>query len=259
MLATGKIAELRPHLQKLIDAEDNRAGAFMSLVDVLSRSKDKAGVLKLVQDLAKPYADLPEVHFALARAAWDNGQDKLAISELESADQLNPGWEPGALLKGQVLQSKSPADALQFYHEFLDTYPTSNETRLAYARLLVNEKQFEAARQQFDVLVETAPDSAEIHVVVGLLCVQLEDLASAEAHFLKALELDFKDADQVRLYLGQIAENQKKDDSALDWYSKIITGQSALSRRTITLGCTYGQTRPSGRCAANAACTARPD
>lgn len=221
MLATGKISELRPHIQKLIASEDNHAGAFMSLVGVLSHSKDKAGVLKLVQELTKPYADLPEAHFALAHAAWNNGQDKLAVSELQSADRLNPGWEPGALLRGQVLQSKSANDALQFYREFLDTYPESSETRLAYARLLVNDKQFESARLQFDKLIEAAPENAEIQVVVGLLCVQLEDFKTAEGHFLKALELNFKDADQVRIYLGQISENQKMDDAALSWYAKV--------------------------------------
>jgi tetratricopeptide (TPR) repeat protein len=223
LMASGRIAELRPHLQKMLAAEDNRAGAFMSLVGMLTRSKDKAEVMKLVQELAKPYPNLPEAHFALAHAAWNNGQDKLALSELKSADQLSPGWEPGALLKGQVL-SKSPADALQFYRQFLELYPVSSEVRLAYARLLVNEKQFEPARQQFAELIEASPDNADMHAVVGLLCVQLEDYASAETHFLKALELDFKDADQVRLYLGQLSENLNKDDTALDWYSKIEPG-----------------------------------
>lgn len=221
LLASGRLSELRPHLQKLIAAEENRAGALMSLVGIFSRSKDKAGILKLVQELTKPYAELPEAHFVLAHAAWNNGQDKLAIGELARADQLSPGWEPGALLKAQVLQKKSPADALQFYREFLENYPGSNEARLAYARLLVNEKLFESARVQFDKLIESAPGSSEIHVVVGLLCVQLEDFANAEGHFLKALELDSTNADQIRIYLAQIAETQKKDDAALDWYSKI--------------------------------------
>lgn len=221
LMASGKLAELRPHLQKLIAEENDRAGAFMYLVGMFSRSDDKAGVLKLVQELAKPYPDLPEAHFALAHAAWRAGQDKLAISELQAADQANPGWEPGALLKGQIVQRKASADALQFYREFLDAYPNSNEVRLAYARLLVNEKQLESARQQFDILIEAAPGNAEIHVVVGLLSVQMDDFANAKIHFLKALELDFKEPDQVNLYLGQIAERLQKDAEAQEWYGKV--------------------------------------
>jgi Flp pilus assembly protein TadD len=222
-MVSGKLIELRPHLQKLIADENDQASAFMYLVGMFSRTKDKAAVLKLVQELAKPYHELPEAHFALAHAAWNNGQDKLAISELQLADQLNPGWEPGALLRGQILQSKAPSDTMQFYHEFLDAYPYSNEVRLAYARLLVNEKQLESARQQFDKLIEITPDKAEIHVVVGLLSAQMEDLSGAEQHFQKALDLNFKEPGQVKFYLGQLAERSGKDQAARSLYEQVGT------------------------------------
>ena len=221
LLASGKINELRPHMQQLISSEENRAGAFMALVGLLSRSRDKADVLKLVRELAKPYADLPEAHFAIAHAAWNNGQDRLAVEELAIVDQLNPGWEPGAQLHAQILLRKSTADALQFYNTFLESYPQSNEVRLSYARLLVNEKQIDAAKAQFDKLVEIAPDNPEIQVVIGLLSLQMNDLETAENHLLKALALHFKDQDQVIMYLGQIAEQRKNDAYAKSWYTKI--------------------------------------
>lgn len=221
LIASGKLPELRQPLQKLIAGEGDHAAAFMYLVSMFTRIQDKPGVLKLVQDLAKPYADLPEAHFAVAHAAWSAGQDKLALSELQTADQLNPGWELAALLKGQVLQRKGNSATLEFYRTFLDSNPHSKEVRLAYAKLLVNEKQFEPARQQFEHLIEDAPDNADIHVVVGLLNVQMEDYASAESHFKKALELNFKEPDQIYIYLGQLAERQKNLAAAEDWYNKI--------------------------------------
>lgn len=221
LLATGNVGELRPHLEKLIAAEDNKSGIFMYLVGMISRSSDKTGALKLMRELTKPYGDLPEAHFALAHAAWGVGQDKLALSELAAADQLNSGWEPAALLKGQVLQRKSVADALAFYSQYLETNPQGNEVRLAYARLLVNDKQFELARAQFGKLIEVAPENAEIQVVVGLLNVQMEDYVAAETNFLKALDLNFKEADQVKLYLGQVAERRQNDDGAQVWYGKV--------------------------------------
>jgi len=221
LLATGKIGELRPHLQKLLAAEENKSGAFMYLVGMISRSSDKTAVLKLVRELAKPYADLPEARFALAHAAWGAGQDKLALDELQAAERLNPGWEPAAILHGQVLLRASAADALAFYDHFLESYPHANEVRLAYARLLVNEKQFEPARAQFDKLTEAEPQNAEIQVIVGLLSVQMEDFSSAEAHFLTALDLNFKDPDQVKLYLGQVAERRQADEQAQIWYGKV--------------------------------------
>lgn len=221
LMAAGKVAELRPHLQKLIAAEDDKGGIFMYLVGMIARTGDKMGALKLMQELTKPYVDLPEAHFALAHAAWSAEQDKLALNELHLADEINPGWEPAALLKGQVLQRKSNADALNFFKEFLNDNAQANEVRLAYARLLVNEKQFEAAREQFDKLIDIAPQNAEIQVVVGLLSVQMEDFTNANAHFLKALDLGFKEPEQIKLYLGQVAERRQKDDEAQAWYGKV--------------------------------------
>lgn len=221
LIASGKLPELRQPLQKLIAGEDDHATAFMYLVSMFSRIQDKPGVVKLVQDLAKPYPDLPEAHFAVAHAAWSAGQDKLALSELQAADQLNPGWEPAALLKGQVLQRKGNSETLKFYGEFLSSNPHSNEVRLAYAKLLVSEKQFEPAKQQFEQLIEDAPDNADIHVVVGLLNAQMEDFGPAESHFKKALELNFKEPDQIYIYLGQLAERQKDYVKAQEWYGKV--------------------------------------
>lgn len=222
LLAAGKVSDLRPHMQKLIAEEEDKAGIFTYLVGMFARSTDKPATLKLMQELAKPYPELAEAHFAVAHAAWSAGKEGVAKSELQVAEQQKPGWEQGALLRGQILQGKAPVDALKFYHDFLDTYPSSNDVRMAYAKLLVNEKQLESARDQFDQLVDAAPDSAEIQIVVGLLNVQLEDYSAAGAHFRKALEIGVKDAGQVQIYLGQVAERMKKNDEALEWYAKVL-------------------------------------
>lgn len=220
MLASGKTSELRPHLQKLLTDEKNRAPGFLYLTGILSRSEDKAGVFKLIQDLAKPYPNLPEARLALAHAAWAAGKEQTALSELNAAEKLRPGWEIAALLQGQILQSR-PLEALQFYRVFLDKYPTSNEVRLANAKLLVNEKQFDAARREFDTLIETNPNNPEIHVTVGLLCVQLEDLSSAQNHFKQALELQYKEPDQVYFYLAQLADEAQQYEEAQQWFDTI--------------------------------------
>lgn len=219
-VASGKISELRPHLQKILSHEENRPSGFLYITGLLSRSEDKAGVLKLVQEVTKPYATIPEARLALAHAAWGAGKEQLALDELQAADNLRPGWEIGALLHGQIVQSR-PAEAMQFYHHFLDSYPDALEVRLAYAKLLVNEKQFDAARKEFDKLIQANPNNAEVHVAIGLLSVQLEDASRAENHFKQALELNYKDPDQLYFYLGQIAEQTQQFEDAQRWYDTI--------------------------------------
>jgi tetratricopeptide (TPR) repeat protein len=178
-----------------------------------------------VQELAKPYPKLPEAHFTIAHAAWAAGNDKLAISEVNVADKLRPGWELNAILQGQVIFGQSPDAALDFYRSFLSQHPEANEVRLNLARMLVNQKRLDEAKPEFVKLAQASKGNPEILIVVGLLSFQAGDYTEAEQYFQQALATDFRDKDQIYLYLGQAAEKQKKDDQALTWYNKIQPGE----------------------------------
>jgi tetratricopeptide (TPR) repeat protein len=100
--------------------------------------------------------------------------------------------------------------------------------RLALARLLVNQKRFDEARLEFMNLVEASNGNPEVMVVVALLSLQAGNFAEAESYLQQALKADFKDKDQIYLYLGQIAEKQKQDQQAIDWYKKVESGERYL-------------------------------
>ncbi len=233
LIATGKLDDTEPFLAKLFIKEDTRAGGFLYLNNLLSRSNDKPGVLRLVQSLAKPYPTLAEAQFAIAQAAYSAGQDSVALAALDKAEALKPGWPVAALLKGQVLYAKSPKEALAFYQDFVKIHPEANEVRLNMAKLLVNQKQFDAAKKEFPIILKYAKDSAasnapEITAVIGLLSYQVADYAAAESYFQQALALGFKDTDQVYIYLAQTAEKQNHDDAAIAWYNKVESEQRYL-------------------------------
>ena len=231
LVATGKLLEAKPHLQKLLQKEETRADAFLYLNSLFARQTDKNAVLILVQELAKPYLNLPEAHFTIAYSAWAAGKNDLAIKELDAADKLRPGWETGAQLHGQILLSQSPDSALEFYHSYLSLYPNTNDVRLNMARLLVNMKRFEEAKVELVKLVEAAKGNPEVLVAVGLLSIQSNNYDDAESYLQQALAAGFKDPDQVYLYLGQIAERQKHDDQALSWYNKVQPGKRYLEAK----------------------------
>ena len=228
LVGSGNLAEAKPHLQKLLAKEDTRANGFLYLNSLFAKHQDKQQVLQLVQELAAPYPDLPEAHFTIANAAWRAGDDALAIRELKKADELRPGWEISALLRGEILFAKSPAETVTFYRDFLKQNPNASEVRLALARLLVNQKRFDEAKVEFMNLVEASNGNPEVMVVVALLSLQAGNYAEAESYLQQALKADFKDKDQIYLYLGQIAEKQKQDQQALTWYKKVEPGERYL-------------------------------
>ena len=225
LLSSGNLEDARPFLEKLLVANDTRANGFLYLNGVLSRHPDKEAALALVQDLAAPYPKQAEAKFAVAHMAFNAGQSELALQELGAAETLRPGWEAAAALHGEILLRESPDKALAFFHDFLEKYPETSNIRLAYAKLLVNEKKLDAARTQFTKLADAVQENPEMAVVVGLLAGQLGDYAQADKYFKQALEHDYKEPEQLYLYLGQSAEKQKHNDQAYAWYKQVTSDE----------------------------------
>ena len=229
LINTKRHEEALPYLQKLLAAEGDNAGdGFLQLSRLLANSQDKALTLKLVQQLAQPYPKLAQAHFAVAQAAAAAEQRELALAEVRVASKLRPDWELAALLEAQLLQRQSNALALQHLAAFLERYPKAKEVRLSYARVLVAEHKYNEARAEFQALSKGFPDNVDVIFAVGVLSLQLEDYALAEANFKRLLALPYRDKDAVRMYLGQVAEEQKHYPEALRWYEEVAGGEQYL-------------------------------
>jgi tetratricopeptide (TPR) repeat protein len=221
--------EAVPYLQKLLAAGSSAAGdGFLQLARLLSNNQDKALTLKLMQQLAQPYPDLAQAHFAVAQAAAGAEQRDLALAEVRAASKLKPDWELAALFEAQLLQQQSNALALQRLRAFLDRYPKAKDARMNYARVLASERRYDEARAEFQILSRDFPDNVEVVFAVGVLSLQLKEYALAEANFKRLLVLPYRDRDAVRLYLGQIAEEQVNYEQALRWYGEVTGGEQYL-------------------------------
>lgn len=223
LLSAGSLAEAKPYIQKLLAAEETRAGGFLYLSQVLSRFEDKAEVLAFVMEIAKPYPRLAEAHFAIANSALAAGNVELAKAELGNAEKLKPELEVVILLKGQLLAAESPAKAIDLLSAYLAKYPNANETRLTLAKLLINEKRFDEAKTHFTKLIDASNGNPEIIAVIGLLAMQSNDLDAADKYLKLAIDHGFKNPEQLALYLGQIAEKRKQYADAIVWYKKITS------------------------------------
>lgn len=225
----ARLADALPHLEKWVAASKPDVGpAFQQIAALLNRHKDKKAVWELTQALAKPYSDVPEARLAAAQAAWNADEPELALAEARAALGLRPAWEVAALFQAQVLQRRSGNEALAYLAGYLKQYPKAKDARLNYARLLVNEKNYEEARKQFEVLLADFPQNADVTMAVALLAMQANDYDAAEAQLKRALEIDYKDPDAVRLYLGQVNEERKRFDEALKWYGSVGPGEQYI-------------------------------
>ena len=218
LVNADRLDEARPHLEKLLASEGGSIDeAFMQLNSLLVRGSNKNAAFELVQQLAKPYPQLPEAHFAVSQAAWFANQFDIALSEMNQALALRPDWEIAAIYKGRILARNSNASALEFYENYLKTYPKANDTRITYARLLLAERDYVKARDQFQQLLAENPGNADVALAVGLLSMELRQYDIAESNFKRALELDYRDPGMVRFYLGGVFEKTQRLDTAMSY------------------------------------------
>jgi tetratricopeptide (TPR) repeat protein len=226
----AQLADTQPHLEKWIAADPANVGqSFLQLSSLLSRHKDRLAVLILMQALARPYPDVPEARLAVAQAAWNADDQQASLDEARAALKLRPNWELAALFVAQVLQRRSNEEAAAFLAGFVRDNPGAHDARLAYARVLVNSKNFPEARRQFEALVADNPDNTDIGMAVALLAMQANDYDAAETQLKRLLELNYKDPDVARFYLGQVNEERKRFEEALKWYSTVAPGEQFIN------------------------------
>ena len=65
-------------------------------------------------------------------------------------------------------------------------------------------------------------------MAVALLAMQANDFDAAETQLKRVLELNYKDPDLARFYLGQLNEERKRFDEALKWYATVGQGEQYI-------------------------------
>lgn len=232
LLSGNKLQEAKPHLKALIDADGNPAQGLLQLHTLLSKHPDKEAVFGAVKELTQDYKQMPEAHFALSQSAFAAGKVDVATSEANEALRLRPDWELGALLKAQLIQQReSPQKAADYLREFLQAHPKANDVRANYARLLIGNKQLKEAREEYARMQTVDPANADIAVTAGLLSLQLGDFDAAEVQLKRGLDLNYRDPDTLRFYLGQTFEERKQLDAAMKWYGEVKGGDQFISAR----------------------------
>jgi len=235
LVASKRVEQTEPYIAKLLAADANAApNIFMQIGRLLGGSGDPAANLRVVRKLAEAYPSLPQAHFAVAQAASAANDDKLALAELQRASELRPDWEIAAVFEAQLLQRNSPEQAAKRLAGFLEKYPDSRDVRLNYARLLVLDRRNAEARGEFENILKRFPNDVDAIYAVGLLAVQVKEYGIAEANMNRLLELNYRDANAVRYTLGQIAEEQRNWQRAIEWYKTIQRGEYVLPARMRT-------------------------
>jgi tetratricopeptide (TPR) repeat protein len=227
ILLSDNLEEAQPVLQQHLQETplQARGPMILQIQRLLARAKNKTAAFSLLENLVAPYKSLPEARLALAQAAFIQGDNARASEEARASLAANPNSELAALTLAQVLPDKD--DAAKSLVGFLKRNPQAREVRLAYARLLVEQKQYEQAQTEFQILLKEQPDDLTALYALGLLATQGKNPHEAEKYlttYLAALAAnpeEDRDPTQALLILSQLAEERNDMKAAHKWLDQI--------------------------------------
>gem|GEM_PF-3906901 len=145
----------------LQEAQPQMRGVLIFQIQrLLAHSSDKDAAFSTLESVLTPYPDLVETHLALAYGAYSKGDNDRALSEARTALKSKPDSEQAALVLAQVDPDRT--EALKFLKKFIAEHPDSKELRVAYARILVDQKRYKDAEHEFAVLAKEQPEDTSI-------------------------------------------------------------------------------------------------
>jgi tetratricopeptide (TPR) repeat protein len=229
------LKEARPiFIERLRQATPQGRGLLILQIQrLLANTKDKVAAFALLEEITTPYQDLVETHLALAQSAFIKNDIVRANSEAKIALQIKPDLELAVLMVAQSTRDR--AQALQILADFLKANPKSREVRVAYAKILIDDKQYDQAREQFELLLKEDPKDLTILYAMGILGAQTNDIPMAEKYlgaYLQALEDnpdESRDPVQALLIMSQIAEDRKDYPAALKWLAQVEPGPAYMA------------------------------
>lgn len=233
-ILTNNLKEAEPILaQRLQTVKEPARGAMMLQTQrLLSRARDKAAAFGVLESVLAPYASVPESHLALAQAAFDNGDTARAKAAARTALKLKPDSKLAILTLAQVETDKAAAsNALS---EFIAANPDAREVRIAYARMLAENKQYDGARQQFETLLKADDKDLTSLFALGVITAQTGDKAAAERYLSRYVDIlsstdgEQRDPTQAYLLLAQLAEERNDLKTATAWLDRVDEGESYL-------------------------------
>ena len=226
-LRAGRIDESIAQFDHLIRASSkgNSDQLFVQIAVLLSREPNKAAALKVMQGLVAKHETDPYAQLSLSQLAAMAQDMDLAERAVARALALKPDWSEALVMRAQIQAARGDVEAaLSGLRQALESHPKNADMRLNYARLLVQAKRPNDAREQFQRLAREVPNDADVQYALGLLALDAGQPTGATTYFKRLLKLG-KHVDEARYYLGRIAEDKRLYPEALNWYGQVEQGE----------------------------------
>ena len=233
LLQDGDVAGTRQQLDALMQVARARGeDGFLLAAAVLGGEHRTTHGLGLLTELADTHPRDARGHYAVALMHTSLEAYGEAEPRLQRAIELDPEWAKPRLLLVQVLSATGrDAQAREALKAAVDKRPDDKALRSAYAKLLVEAKDYGAALAEYRALRRKSPADVEILLTTGLVAMQAEDWSEAREAW-SALIATGEHSDEARFFLAQTEELAERPEAALELYRQVMDGPFRIDAGT---------------------------
>ncbi|WP_316367860.1 tetratricopeptide repeat protein [Candidatus Thiodiazotropha sp. CDECU1] len=209
-------------LQQVVKIANSQGlSGYLQAAAIAEKSGAPDQALLIMQQLVEEESQDPKALYALALTANRAKQHNLALDYVNRSLALNPASTQSLVLKTQtIIAMQQKEQGLEFIQQAYLNAPENTQLGKAYARILLEMDKTEEALDVYQSLYEQDPDDIDIAFSLGIINLQLERLDDAKVYLKRLVEKRQK-RNQASFYLGMIAEEEKKPEQALGWYSRV--------------------------------------
>ena len=233
----------QPHLllsfQFLENANFDRALSHMTRVIELGGEMDfsalaartdqlslglRATLIENLRRLTNEFAEQESIRLALVQLLAQNREFDNALLELRLLEQLSGARPSIVQLQAQILQSMNDDNqALRVLRRGVRDFENDKSLRRGFARLLIQNEEYEEAKQQFQLIMEQDPQDWETRYSIALLDLEMQNFASAVQGFNLLVGVGQR-TDESQYYLGYIYEKEEDYERAIEHYRQVGIG-----------------------------------
>jgi len=228
LLRNNLTAEALTAFDELIKSAPNKHKKFIELGKKLLHEKNRQQTLEIVQQLVVRHTNVAAAHFVLSSLAEQAGKFSLAESAIRQAIVLKSGWTNAQNQLARILHLQgNTLGAIAYLETVLKNTPDNTSIRLSYARLLVDAKELDKARIEFEKLAEASPENSNILFALGILALQSDNFEHAKKYFSQVKSKGHRGL-EANYYLGQLAEREENYSKAITYYGRVSRGEYAF-------------------------------
>lgn len=203
-------------LNEAIKLDPRYSEAILTYAELQIRSGNAPVVIESLVQLVEEQPQIAEAHYLLAAAYRRVEKESEALAVLQRMTKLFPKDPQPPFGAGSILLAQGKkAEARQEFEKSAEISPDYLPATEAIVELALSEKQYAAAMDRVQRLIEKNATLAQLWGLRGKIQWAQEDATHAEADLLKAIALDPK-FEPAYLFLAEVYASSNRPDKAVE-------------------------------------------